>query len=303
MTNFIPIAYHKKYKLSLPKGHRFPMEKYELLPLQLMHEGVSNKSDFFLPKSAKIEDVLEIHDKGYIMKLINLDLTKSEIRKIGFPLTKELIDREFLIVGGTIMGAEKALKYGVSMNIAGGTHHAFSNRGEAFCLLNDQAIAAKYLLNNKKINKILIIDLDVHQGNGTASIFKSNKKVFTLSMHGSKNFPFKKEKSDLDIHLEDNTSDEKYINKLKEILSKLIEEFKPQFVFYLSGVDVINTDKLGRLSLSLEGCRKRDEIVFSLCENKNIPVQCSMGGGYSEDIKTIVNAHANTFKIANEIFT
>ena len=206
MTNFIPIAYHKKYKLSLPKGHRFPMEKYELLPLQLMHEGVSNKSDFFLPKSAKIEDVLEIHDKGYIMKLINLNLTKSEIRKIGFPLTKELIDREFLIVGGTIMGAEKALKNGISMNIAGGTHHAFSNRGEAFCLLNDQAIAAKYLLKNKKINKILIIDLDVHQGNGTASIFKSNKKVFTFSMHGSKNFPFKKEKSDLDIHLEDNTS-------------------------------------------------------------------------------------------------
>ncbi len=303
MTNFIPIAYHKKYKLKLPKGHRFPMEKYELLPLQLIHEGVSRESDFFLPEYAKLEDVLEIHDKEYILKLIKRNLNKSEIRKIGFPLTKELIDREFLITGGTIMGAEKAMKHGISMNIAGGTHHAFSNKGEAFCILNDQAIAAKYLLKNKKINKILIIDLDVHQGNGTASIFKSNKKVFTFSMHGAKNFPFKKEKSDLDIELEDNTSDEKYLNKLEEALNKLIKEVNPQFVFYLSGVDVIDTDKLGRLSLSLEGCKKRDQIVFSICKNKKIPIQCSMGGGYSKDLITIVNAHSNTFKMANEIFT
>jgi len=303
MRNYIPIAYHKKYKLKLPKGHRFPMEKYELLPLQLIHEGVSDKSHFFLPKPAKLDDVLEIHDKAYVMKLINLDLNKSEIRKIGFPLTKELINREFLITGGTIMGAKKALKYGISMNIAGGTHHAFSNRGEAFCLLNDQAIAAKYLLSNKKINKILIVDLDVHQGNGTASIFKSNENVFTFSMHGAKNFPFKKEKSDLDIELEDNTSDKIYLNKLEDAIDHLINEINPQFIFYLSGVDVISTDKLGRLSLSLEGCKRRDQIIFSICKNKKIPIQCSMGGGYSKDLKTIVNAHSNTFKVANEIFT
>jgi acetoin utilization deacetylase AcuC-like enzyme len=303
MTNFIPIAYHKKYKLKLPIGHRFPMEKYELLPLQLIHEGVFNENHFFLPEHARLKDVLEIHDKEYVLKLINRNLNKSEIRKIGFPLTNELIDREFLITGGTIMGAEKAIKHGISMNIAGGTHHAFSNKGEAFCLLNDQAIAAKYLINNKKINKILIVDLDVHQGNGTASIFKSNKKVYTFSMHGAKNFPFKKEKSDLDIELEDNTSDEKYINKLEKTLNQLIKEVNPQFVFYLSGVDVIDTDKLGRLSLSLEGCKKRDQIVFSICKNKKIPVQCSMGGGYSKDIRTIVNAHSNTFKMANEVFT
>ncbi|MAU58414.1 MAG: histone deacetylase [Flavobacteriaceae bacterium] len=303
MTNFIPIAYHKKYKLKLPKGHRFPMEKYELLPLQLIHEGVSSQNDFFLPEYAKLEDVLEIHDKEYVLKLINSNLNKSEIRKIGFPLTEELVDREFLIAGGTIMGAEKAIKHGISMNIAGGTHHAFSNKGEAFCLLNDQAIAAKYLINKKKINKILIVDLDVHQGNGTASIFKSNKKVFTFSMHGEKNFPFKKEKSDLDIELEDNTSDKKYINKLEDTLIQLMKEVNPQFVFYLSGVDVLDTDKLGRISLSLEGCKKRDQIVFSICKNEKIPIQCSMGGGYSKDIRTIVNAHSNTFKMANEIFT
>ena len=303
MTEFIPIAYHKKYKLKLPKGHRFPMEKYELLPQQLMHEGVSNESHFFLPEYAKLNDVLEIHEKNYVLKLINLNLNKSEIRKIGFPLTKELVDREFLITGGTIMCAEKALIHGISMNIAGGTHHAFSNSGEAFCLLNDQAIAAKFLLNNKKINKILIVDLDVHQGNGTASIFKSDKNVYTFSMHGAKNFPFKKEKSDLDIELEDNTSDNTYINKLEETLNHLIKEINPQFIFYLSGVDVIDTDKLGRLSLSLEGCKKRDQIVFSICKKEEIPVQCSMGGGYSKEIKTIVNAHSNTFKVANEIYT
>ena len=166
------------------------------------------------------------------------------------------------------MGAEKAMKHGISMNIAGGTHHAFSNKGEAFCLLNDQAIAAKYLINKKKINKILIVDLDVHQGNGTASIFKSNNKVFTFSMHGAKNFPFKKEKSDLDIELEDNTSDEKYINKLEEALNQLIKEVNPQFVFYLSGVDVIDTDKLGRLSLSLEGCKKKIKLSFQFVKTK-----------------------------------
>jgi acetoin utilization deacetylase AcuC-like enzyme len=188
------------------------------------------------------------------------------------------------------------------MNIAGGTHHSFSNKGEGFCLLNDQAIAAKYLLKNNNINKILIIDLDVHQGNGTASIFKSNKQVFTFSMHGAKNYPFKKEKSDLDIGLKDGTSDFEYLTVLKKTLLSLIKKVNPDFIFYLSGVDVIKTDKLGRLSLSIEGCKERDRFVFSLCEQENIPVQCSMGGGYSEDINIIVDAHLNTYKMAKEVY-
>ena len=302
MNKYIPIAYHESYKLDLPKGHRFPMEKYKLLPNELINQGISKETDFFSPYPPELNCVTQVHDKDYVLKLKSLKLTKPEIRKIGFPLSKELIDREFLIAGGTVIGANKALTCKISMNIAGGTHHSFSDRGEGFCLLNDQAIAAKYLLKNHTINKILIIDLDVHQGNGTASIFKSNDQVFTFSMHGDKNFPFKKEKSDLDIGLKDNTTDIEYLTILKKTLPLLIKKVKPNFIFYLSGVDVIKTDKLGRLSLTLEGCKNRDKFVFSLCKKENIPVQCSMGGGYSEDISVIVDAHLNTYKMAKEVY-
>tara|TARA_B100000780_G_scaffold106432_1_gene74529 strand:- start:4004 stop:4915 length:912 start_codon:yes stop_codon:yes gene_type:complete len=302
MNRYIPIAYHESYKLDLPKGHRFPMEKYKLLPNELINQGISKETDFFSPYPPELNCVTQVHDKDYVLKLKSLKLTKPEIRKIGFPLSKELIDREFLIAGGTVIGANKALTCKISMNIAGGTHHSFSDRGEGFCLLNDQAIAAKYLLKNHTINKILIIDLDVHQGNGTASIFKSNDQVFTFSMHGDKNFPFKKEKSDLDIGLKDNTTDIEYLTILKKTLPLLIKKVKPNFIFYLSGVDVIKTDKLGRLSLTLEGCKNRDKFVFSLCKKENIPVQCSMGGGYSEDISVIVDAHLNTYKMAKEVY-
>ena len=188
------------------------------------------------------------------------------------------------------------------MNIAGGTHHAFKDRGEAFCMLNDQAIAAKYLIKNNKAKKILIIDLDVHQGNGTASIFRENNNVFTLSFHGEKNYPFKKEKSDLDIEFPDKTNDEFYINKLKEILPKVFDEFEPDFIFYLAGVDVLENDKLGRLSLTINGCKKRDQFVLELSKKNNIPIQISMGGGYSISIKDILEAHSNTYRLAQEIF-
>jgi len=302
MNRYIPIAYHESYKLDLPKGHRFPMEKYKLLPNELINQGISKETDFFSPYPPELNCVTQVHDKEYVLKLKSLKLTKPEIRKIGFPLSKELIDREFLIAGGTVMGVDKALTYKISMNIAGGTHHSFSDRGEGFCLLNDQAIAAKYLLKNHAINKILIVDLDVHQGNGTASIFKSIEQVFTFSMHGDKNFPFKKEKSDLDIGLKDNTTDIEYLTILKKTLPLLIKKVRPNFIFYLSGVDVIKTDKLGRLSLTLEGCKDRDKFVFSLCKKENIPVQCSMGGGYSEDISVIVDAHLNTYKMAKEVY-
>ena len=201
------------------------------------------------------------------------------------------------------MGAEKALDFGISMNIAGGTHHAYPDRGEAFCLLNDQAIAAKFLLDAKKVKKILILDLDVHQGNGTAFIFNKNPNVFTCSVHGAKNYPFKKEISDLDIPIEDQCKDTIYLNIIKKLLPRLYDEVKPDFIFYLSGVDILKTDKLGRLGITLDGCKKRDELVLSFCKQKGIPLQCSMGGGYSEEIKIIIEAHANTYRVAKEIFT
>jgi acetoin utilization deacetylase AcuC-like enzyme len=303
LISFIPIAYDPIYRLPLPENHRFPMEKYELLPQQLLLEGTCEPSDFFTPNKVTLENVLRIHNKEYVTRLINLNLTKREVRNIGFPLTKELVERELMIAGGTIMGCEKALQTGIAMNIAGGTHHAFFDCGEAFCLLNDQAIAAQYLLDKKKASQILILDLDVHQGNGTAAIFESNPKIFTLSVHGAKNYPFRKEKSDLDIALEDDTGDKKYLDKIKRIIPALIDNIKPDFIFYLSGVDVLGTDKLGRLNLTVEGCKERDAFVLKQCNERNIPLQCSMGGGYSKDIKVIIEAHANTYRAAKTIYT
>ena len=298
----IPVAFDPIYILPLPENHRFPMEKYELLHRQLIHEGTCEPEDFFSPTKIDNDSVTAIHQKVYVERLKGLKLNKAEIRKIGFPISQQLIDREFIIAGGTLSGSLKALEYGIAFNIAGGTHHAFSSHGEAFCLLNDQAIAAQYLLEKELAKKILIIDLDVHQGNGTAEIFQKEDRVFTFSMHGKKNYPFKKEQSDLDIALEDKTNDKIYIEILQEALPKLLKSVKPDFIFYLSGVDVLESDRLGRLSISIKGCEARDQMVLKYCHDENIPVQCSMGGGYSKDIKLIIEAHANTYRVAQKIY-
>tara|TARA_B110000444_G_C18821900_1_gene588190 strand:+ start:848 stop:1750 length:903 start_codon:yes stop_codon:yes gene_type:complete len=296
------IAFHPKYQLPLPDKHRFPMEKYDLLPKQLMYDGTCIQEDFFIPKPIDLSIIERVHEPEYIKKLRTLTLNKSEARKIGFPLSKELVEREIIIAGGTIQGSMKAFETGIAMNIAGGTHHAFKGHGEAFCLLNDQAIAAQYLLDKKLVDRILIVDLDVHQGNGTAEIFQSNPNVFTFSMHGQKNYPFHKEQSDLDIALEDDCNDADFLRILKKVLPDLIAKTRPDFIFYLCGVDVLKTDKLGRLGLTVAGCKQRDVFVLELCKKNNIPVQCSMGGGYSKEIKVIVDAHANTFRAAKHIF-
>lgn len=297
-----PIAFHPIYKHSLPEGHRFPMLKYELLPQQLLHEGTVTKSDFFEPEICNLETVLAIHTKEYVDDLIQLTLEPKAARKIGFPLSAELVAREFRIAQGTIIGAQKSFETKVAFNIAGGTHHAYSNRGEAFCMLNDQAIGAQFLLDSKLAKKILIVDLDVHQGNGTAEIFQNNPNVFTFSTHGKTNYPFKKEKSDLDIAFADGTTDDEFLKTISEVIPKLIEQQKPDFIFYLAGVDILESDKLGKLSCTVEGCKKRDEIVFGLSNQHQIPVQVSMGGGYSPEIKTIIEAHANTYRIAKSVF-
>ncbi len=297
----LKIAFHPCYEHPLKKGHRFPMEKYDLLPKQLLHEGTCTGDNFFEPKPVNELDILRVHTKDYINNLVSLNLPKNEVRAIGFPLSKELVKREFIITQGTIDAAKFALQYGIAMNIAGGTHHAFSNRGEAFCLLNDQAVAAAYLQFHKFAKKILIVDLDVHQGNGTAEIFKDNVDVFTFSMHGEKNYPFRKEVSDLDIALPNKTNDERYLSILKKTLPKIYEAEQPDFVFYLSGVDILSSDKLGKLSCTLEGCKERDRFVLEFFKQKGIPITCAMGGGYSPDIKMIIEAHANTFRIASDL--
>lgn len=297
-----PIAFHPIYQHPLPEGHRFPMLKYELLPQQLVHEGTAAVADFFEPEMCELAPVLAIHTSEYVNDLLQLTLDTKAARKIGFPLSKELVERELIIAQGTITGAQKSFDSKVSFNIAGGTHHAFTDHGEAFCLLNDQAIAAQFLLNHKLAKKIIIIDLDVHQGNGTAEIFQNNPNVFTFSTHGKTNYPFKKEISDLDIAFDDGTTDDAFLKTIGAIIPKLIETQKPDFIFYLAGVDILASDKLGKLSCSLDGCKKRDELVFELCSKHQIPIQVSMGGGYSPDIKTIIEAHANTYRVAKSIF-
>jgi acetoin utilization deacetylase AcuC-like enzyme len=298
----LKIAYHPIYQHPLPEGHRFPMIKYELIPAQLLHEGTITPENLFSPQLPDEEVILWTHELNYWHQLRDLTLPPKEQRRTGFPLSAQLIEREMRIAQGTIDGCGYAREYGVSFNVAGGTHHAGTNWGEGFCLLNDQAIAANYLLSNGLSQSVLIIDLDVHQGNGTAQIFRNESRVFTFSMHCANNFPFRKEKSDLDIPLADGTGDEEYLSLLKTTLPQLLQQQKPDFIFYLAGVDILATDKLGKLALSKTACRARDRFVFELCIINNIPVQVSMGGGYSPDIKDIVEAHCNTYRIANQLY-
>ncbi|TCP28309.1 acetoin utilization deacetylase AcuC-like enzyme [Tenacibaculum skagerrakense] len=298
----LKIAYHPIYNHPLPDTHRFPMEKYDLIPQQLIHEGTCAKDNFFEPEIPNNKYFFSVHTPEYFFDLLNITLSKKEERKIGFPLSEQLIAREMVITDGSMKASEFALEHGIAMNIAGGTHHAFTNSGEGFCLLNDQAVSARYLQNKGLIKKVLIVDLDVHQGNGTAEIFKDDPSVFTFSMHGKTNYPFHKEQSDLDIPLENNTKDEEYLSILKNTLPKLIKEQQPDFIFYQCGVDILESDKLGKLCISLEGCKERDRFVLQTCYDNKIPVMCSMGGGYSTDINIIVQAHANTFRLAQEIF-
>lgn len=300
----LKIAFDDIYKHPLPEGHRFPMEKYDLLPKQLLYEGTCEEQHFFKPTiNPENEDyILLAHNKNYVEELYACQIEGRKARKIGFPLSPELVKRERIITNGTISACDFALQNGIAMNIAGGTHHAYRNRGEAFCMLNDQAIGAHYLLKNNLAKSVLIVDLDVHQGNGTADIFKSDDRVFTFSVHGKNNYPFKKEVSDFDIALEDLTGDEIYLETIQTHLPKLIDQTKPDFIFFLSGVDIVKTDKLGKLGCSVEGCKERDRYVLELCFEKGLPVEVSMGGGYSKDIKIIIEAHANTFRLAQDIY-
>jgi acetoin utilization deacetylase AcuC-like enzyme len=298
----LKIAFDPIYAHPLPEGHRFPMLKYELIPAQLLHEGVIGVDNLFSPGLLTEDIILYTHDENYWHQLRDLTLPAKEQRRIGFPLSAQLVEREIRIAKGTIDGCRFAFDNGIAFNVAGGTHHAGTNWGEGFCLLNDQAISANYLLNNNLATSILIIDLDVHQGNGTAQIFGNEPRVYTFSMHGANNFPSRKETSDLDIPLADGVEGDEYLSILNDILPGLIQQQKPDFIFYLAGVDVLATDKLGKLALSKDACKTRDRFVFEQCIANSIPVQVSMGGGYSPHIRDIVEAHCNTFRVAADLY-
>lgn len=315
------IAYSPIYRYQLPPKHRFPMEKYTLLPEQLLYEGTIEEGAFFTAQPLSEAAILRTHTKEYWRKLKVGGLSRKEIRAIGFPMRPALIERGRVIAQGTLDCIGYAQQDGVALNVAGGTHHAFADRGEGFCVFNDIAIAANEWLSTSGASqptdgptdgrlrrptrgpaRILIVDLDVHQGNGTAKLFEHEPRVFTFSMHGARNYPARKEKSDLDIGLPDATGDEVYLQTLEHHLPGLLDGLQPELVFYLSGVDVLESDKLGRLALSLQGCRERDRFVLECCSARNIPVVVSMGGGYSERLATIIEAHANTFRMAAAVF-
>ena len=298
----LKVAWNEHYAHELPEGHRFPMEKYVLLPQQLLHEGTMERENFFNPSEVSEERVLRIHTREYLDKLLKKRLTRKEERATGFPLSDKLVKRELIITQGTIEAVDHAFENGVSANIAGGTHHAFRDRGEGFCLLNDIAIGSAYAIEEMGLKQILVVDLDVHQGNGTAKIFEEDSRVFTFSLHGEKNYPLRKENSDLDIALPDGTEDQEYLEILHKTLPELISDVRPELIFFQSGVDVLESDKLGRLALTLQGCKKRDEIVFNETKKHGIPVVFNMGGGYSKKIAVIIEAHANTYRTAREFY-
>ena len=298
----LQIAFSPIYEYPLPKGHRFPMDKYSLIPQQLIYEGTVQDKQFFHPDPISEEIILLTHSAKYWEDLKNQTLSEKEIRAIGFPMTPLLVERGRHIAAGTLQCVEYAIKHGISMNAAGGTHHAFKEKGEGFCVFNDIAIAANHLIHSNKFNNILIVDLDVHQGNGSASIFNGQGQVFTFSIHGAKNYPFRKEASHLDIGLPDGTEDEAYLKILFNILPRVIDQHRPELIFYQAGVDILTTDRLGRLSVSREGCRKRDKYVMEICKKNKIPLVVTMGGGYSPQLSHIIEAHANTFRTATEVY-
>jgi acetoin utilization deacetylase AcuC-like enzyme len=295
------VSYTPRYYADIGENHVFPIRKFELVRDRLLGEGTLSPSDLIEPEMANDGDVLLVHSEDYVNRLKSGTLTKSEIRRLGLPWSTSLVRRSFYAVGGTIAAARYALAHGIGSNLAGGTHHAFAERGEGFCVLNDVAIAIRMLQRDGLVRSAAIVDLDVHQGNGTATIFENDERVFTFSMHGAKNYPLFKVKSSLDIELVDGTTDEEYLRTLASHLPYVLAG-EPEIVFFLAGADPYIGDKLGRLALSKQGLRERDEFVLKSCFEAEIPVVTVMSGGYAEDINDTVEIHCNTIRAGRAVF-
>ncbi len=296
------IAHSPIFCHAVPEGHRFPMAKYEKLPQKLIADGIATPSQFFEPPMATVDEILTTHTQAYWHALDTLTLPAKDCRKIGLPMSQALIDRERFVVGATIACAKHALTDGIALSTSGGTHHAFADSGEGFCILNDVCVASNVLLRDGLAKRILILDLDVHQGNGNASIMADNPSVFVFSMHGEKNYPYHKPKSVLDIALADSTGDEEYLKLLNYHLPKVLDEFCPDFVFYQAGVDVLADDRLGRINLSMDGLIQREQFVIETLHNNKLPTVVTMGGGYAPDIDVIVQGHSVVFGVAAYLF-
>jgi acetoin utilization deacetylase AcuC-like enzyme len=299
----IYLSTSERYSIPLPEGHTFPMEKYSLVQQQLLHEGVIEAAQLLHPELLTEAEVLTTHSASYWHKIQNCSFEPEEIRKIGFPPSEALRDRSLSSASGTLLSGRHALKTGLGINLAGGTHHAFHHYGEGYCVLNDIAIAINCLRAENQIKKALIVDLDVHQGNGTAALFQNDTAVFTFSMHCRDNYPLRKELSDLDVELPAYTGDETYLGLLGKHLPELIHMTRPDIIFYQSGVDVIQGDRLGKLALTPEGCKQRDAFVFQIARQRDIPIVSVMGGGYHQNLHTLISAHTETVKQAIHFFS
>jgi len=295
------VFYTPRYYADIGQGHIFPIRKFEMVRDQLLAEGTLRPDELIEPAPASLEQVKLVHTEDYVTRLCDGTLTLKEIRRLGLPWSQSLVTRSFYAVGGTIAAARSAIELGYGSNLAGGTHHSFADRGEGFCVLNDVAVAIRTLRKELQINRAAIIDCDVHQGNGTATIFSGDDNTFTFSMHGANNYPLFKATSELDIELADGTSDDEYLSTLRDNLPRVFR-FEPEIVFYLAGADPYVNDKLGRLALSIAGLRERDALVLRECYEREIPVVTVMSGGYGKDIKDTIEIHCNTLRMVKRIF-
>jgi acetoin utilization deacetylase AcuC-like enzyme len=294
--------YSDHYVIDLPPHHTFPIQKYRLIRERLLAEGTLRPEDLLEPTLAAPTDVRLVHTKDYWDQLLSGTLPASAIRRMGLPWSKALVRRSRASVQGTLTAARIAIQDRVAFNLAGGTHHAFPDRGEGYCILNDIAIAIRCLQRDGWMQRMVIIDCDVHQGNGTAVIFTDEPDVYTFSIHGANNYPLVKVPSRLDIGLSDGTCDEEYLRALEPAIPKILNDFRPGLVFYLAGVDPHERDRLGRLCLTHHGLRRRDELVLQACRDAGVPVAVTLGGGYGQDIQDTVEAHCNTVRAARDIF-
>jgi acetoin utilization deacetylase AcuC-like enzyme len=295
------VFYTPRYYADIGEGHVFPIRKFEMVRDRLVGEGTLLAHELIEPQPAAMDEVRLVHTEDYVSRLCEGKLTYSEIRRLGLPWSPALVQRSFYAVGGTIAAARQALRFGIGSNLAGGTHHAFADRGEGFCVLNDVAVAIRVLQREGKIGRAAIVDCDVHQGNGSATIFAGDLAVFTLSIHGAKNYPLFKVRSTLDVELPDKTGDDTYLEALADSLSSAFEH-QPDIVFYLAGADPFVGDKLGRLALSIDGLKRRDEQVLSRCYELEVPVVTVMSGGYGENIDDTVEIHCNTIRAVQRVF-
>jgi acetoin utilization deacetylase AcuC-like enzyme len=286
-----------KYAIELPDGHRFPMSKYQLLREGVLREGLVPPERLHDPQRVSVDDLLLVHTREYVDHITNGTLPAAEQRRIGLPWSESFVERAYRVVQGTCEAADSALTYGVAMNLAGGTHHAFPDRGEGFCTFNDVAVAIRRLQRDGRVRRVAIVDLDVHQGNGTHACFAGDSQVYTFSMHGAKNFPFHKVPGTLDVELDDGTGDAAYLALLEAHLPTVLREARPDLVVYLAGADPHEGDKLGRLRLTVEGLHRRDAVVVQLCREIGVPVCATMSGGYGRDVRDTVQVHLNTVRV------